>query len=126
MLFAGSFHAYWEVVMHTVSTEVLIESAGKDRVFDEAQLAAAAFLTRYSAQTLNAYRHDLRSFFTGPPCATCNSPHDTPTQEQPRSTIGDARTSTATPPTAPPNWFGQQPTGQGGTRPLQYMGRRRS
>ena len=49
--------------MHTVSTEILIEDAGKDRVFDEAQLAAAAFLARYSAPTLDAYRHDLRSFF---------------------------------------------------------------
>jgi integrase/recombinase XerD len=31
--------------------------------FDEAQLAAAAFLARYSGRTLDAYRHDLRSFF---------------------------------------------------------------
>ena len=30
---------------------------------DEAQLAAAAFLARYSARTLDAYRHDLRAFF---------------------------------------------------------------
>jgi integrase/recombinase XerD len=49
--------------MHTISTEVLIVSAGKDRGFDEAQFAAAAFLARYSAGTLEAYRHDLRSFF---------------------------------------------------------------
>jgi hypothetical protein len=49
--------------MHTASTEVSIERAGKDRVFDEAQLAAAAFLARYSAGTLDSYRHDLRSFF---------------------------------------------------------------
>ena len=38
---------------------------------DEAQLAAAAFLARYSRRTLEAYRYDLRSFFqwaadTGP------------------------------------------------------------
>jgi integrase/recombinase XerD len=31
--------------------------------FDEAQLAAAAFLARYSGRTLDAYRHDLRAFF---------------------------------------------------------------
>ena len=31
--------------------------------FDEAQLAAAAFLARYSGRTLDAYRHDLRTFF---------------------------------------------------------------
>src|SRR5207248_5875175 len=31
--------------------------------FDEAQLAAVAFLARYSGRTLDAYRHDLRAFF---------------------------------------------------------------
>jgi integrase/recombinase XerD len=31
--------------------------------FDEAELAAAAFLARYSGRTLDAYRHDLRAFF---------------------------------------------------------------
>jgi len=31
--------------------------------FDEAQLAAVAFLARYSGRTLDAYRHDLRMFF---------------------------------------------------------------
>jgi integrase/recombinase XerD len=31
--------------------------------FDEAQLAAAAFLARYSGRTLDAYRHDPRAFF---------------------------------------------------------------
>lgn len=31
--------------------------------FDEAQLAAASFLARYSGRTLEAYRHDLRGFF---------------------------------------------------------------
>jgi site-specific recombinase XerD len=31
--------------------------------FDEAQLAAAAFLARYSGRTLDAYRHDLRMLF---------------------------------------------------------------
>jgi Phage integrase, N-terminal SAM-like domain len=30
---------------------------------DDAQLAAAAFLARYSGRTLEAYRHDLRGFF---------------------------------------------------------------
>ena len=30
---------------------------------DEAQLAAAAFLARYSGRTLEAYRHDLRYYF---------------------------------------------------------------
>jgi integrase/recombinase XerD len=31
--------------------------------FDEAELAAASFLARYSGRTLDAYRHDLRTFF---------------------------------------------------------------
>ena len=30
---------------------------------DESELAAAAFLARYSGRTLDAYRHDLRGFF---------------------------------------------------------------
>ena len=30
---------------------------------DEAQVAAAAFLARYSGRTLEAYRHDLRYYF---------------------------------------------------------------
>ena len=34
-----------------------------DEMFDEAQLAAVAFLARYSGRTLDAYRHDLRAFF---------------------------------------------------------------
>jgi integrase/recombinase XerD len=36
---------------------------GEDETFDEAQLAAVAFLARYSGRTLDAYRHDLRAFF---------------------------------------------------------------
>ena len=34
-----------------------------DAGFDEAQLAAASFLARYSGRTLEAYRQDLRGFF---------------------------------------------------------------
>ena len=33
------------------------------RVIDEAELAAVAFLARYSGRTLDAYRHDLRNLF---------------------------------------------------------------
>src|ERR1019366_9239837 len=33
------------------------------RAADEAQLAAAAFLARYRARTLDAYGHDLRGYF---------------------------------------------------------------
>ena len=31
--------------------------------FNESEVAAAAFLARYSGRTLDAYRHDLRTFF---------------------------------------------------------------
>ena len=33
-----------------------------ERLVDDAQLAAAAFLVRYSGRSLDAYRHDLRGF----------------------------------------------------------------
>ena len=32
-------------------------------ILDDAQLAAAAFLARYSGRTLDSYRTDLRQFF---------------------------------------------------------------
>ncbi len=35
----------------------------EDPGFDEAQVAAAAFLARYNERTLDAYRYDLRTFF---------------------------------------------------------------
>src|ERR1035437_5157842 len=35
----------------------------EDPGFDEAQVAAAAFLARYTGRTLDAYRYDLRTFF---------------------------------------------------------------
>ncbi len=38
-------------------------SAGQEQRIDEAELAAAAFLARYQARTLDAYRYDLRAFF---------------------------------------------------------------
>ena len=41
-----------------------------DEMFDEAQLAAVAFLARYSGRTLDAYRHDLRAFFSGRPTSS--------------------------------------------------------
>ena len=35
----------------------------EDPGFDEAQVAAAAFLAGYNGRTLDAYRYDLRTFF---------------------------------------------------------------
>ena len=45
------------------TTTTTIEMPRDDFVIDDAQLAAVAFLTRYSGRTLDAYRHDLRGFF---------------------------------------------------------------
>jgi hypothetical protein len=44
-------------------TATSLQRLDADGAFDEAQLAAAAFLARYSGRTLDAYRHDLRGFF---------------------------------------------------------------
>nr|MDP9336985.1 site-specific integrase [Actinomycetota bacterium] len=40
-----------------------VDSVARTDAFDEAELAAAAFLARYNSRTLDAYRHDLRTFF---------------------------------------------------------------
>ena len=45
------------------TTTTTIETPRDDFVIDDAQLAAVAFLARYSGRTLDAYRHDLRGFF---------------------------------------------------------------
>jgi integrase/recombinase XerD len=45
------------------STSSAVQTPFDDVGFDEAQLAAASFLARYSGRTLEAYRHDLRGFF---------------------------------------------------------------
>lgn len=49
--------------MEATATATTIQLPEADALFDEAQLAAAAFLARYSGRTLDAYRHDLRAFF---------------------------------------------------------------
>ena len=48
---------------NTDTTSVLIETPDGDYAVDPAQLAAVAFLARYSGRTLDAYRHDLRNLF---------------------------------------------------------------
>ena len=45
------------------TTTTTVETPRDGFVIDDAQLAAAAFLARYSGRTLDAYRHDLRGFF---------------------------------------------------------------
>ena len=50
--------------MTTIDTATTtLELPTDDFVVDDAQLATAAFLARYSGRTLDAYRHDLRGFF---------------------------------------------------------------
>ncbi len=50
--------------MITIETSTrTVALATDDFVIDDAQLAAVAFLARYSGRTLDAYRHDLRGFF---------------------------------------------------------------
>jgi integrase/recombinase XerD len=50
--------------MTTIETSTAaIEAPGDDFTIDDAQLAAVAFLARYSGRTLDAYRQDLRGFF---------------------------------------------------------------
>jgi integrase/recombinase XerD len=50
--------------MTTIDTPTAaIGVAGDDFAIDDAQLAAVAFLARYSGRTLDAYRQDLRGFF---------------------------------------------------------------
>jgi hypothetical protein len=45
------------------TTTTTIEMPRDGFVIDDAQLAAVAFLARYSGRTLDAYRHDLRGSF---------------------------------------------------------------
>ena len=47
-----------------VNTLLDLELPSRESVFDEAELAAVAFLARYSGRTLDAHRHDLHSYFT--------------------------------------------------------------
>jgi site-specific recombinase XerD len=53
--------------MTTIETTTTTVQRPEPEYFaDEAQLAAAAFLARYSGRTLDAYRQDLRGFFQWP------------------------------------------------------------
>jgi hypothetical protein len=44
-----------------------IQPPEPEYLVDDAQLAAAAFLARYSGRTLEAYRHDLGASSSGQP-----------------------------------------------------------
>jgi integrase/recombinase XerD len=50
-------------MMTLQATTTAMELPEPEARFDEAQLAAVAFLARYSGRTLDAYRHDLRMLF---------------------------------------------------------------
>jgi hypothetical protein len=45
------------------STSTSIRLPEPDYFLDESELAAAAFLARYTGRTLDAYRHDLSGYF---------------------------------------------------------------
>jgi integrase/recombinase XerD len=49
--------------MVTLASTTTFQLPGHASALDQAQLAAAAFLARYRGRTLDAYRHDLRTFF---------------------------------------------------------------
>ena len=49
------------------SSERTITTTFEPYTLDEAQLAAVAFLARYSGRTLDAYRHHLRNLFQWQP-----------------------------------------------------------
>lgn len=60
--------------MTTVATNTTdLQPPDEAFAIDDAQLAAVAFLARYSGRTLDAYRHDLRGFFQWPPTTTSRS-----------------------------------------------------
>jgi hypothetical protein len=44
-----------------IRRSVALESANATDPFDQAQMAAAAFLARYNGRTLETYRYDLRT-----------------------------------------------------------------
>ena len=58
--------------MSTITlTATTIEAAETVQAPDEAELAAVAFLARYSGRTLDAYRHDLRLPVCGDAAGIC-------------------------------------------------------
>ena len=48
--------------MSTFSPSTVLVSTN-DSPFEQAHMAAASFLARYSGRTLETYRYDLRSYF---------------------------------------------------------------
>jgi integrase/recombinase XerD len=52
-----------EIMTTIESTSQVLEQPGAPSTLSEDQLAAVAFLARYSGRTLEAYRHDLRCLF---------------------------------------------------------------
>jgi hypothetical protein len=46
-----------------MTTTTVLKSAAEKDLFDDAQMAAVAYLARYSGRTLETYRYDVRVFF---------------------------------------------------------------
>ena len=102
----------------------------EDPLFDEAQLAAVAFLARYSGRTLDAYRHDLRNLFQW-----ARRPRPARARGNPRPSgavplpwrIGDWPPQRSTGASPPPAASTASPTSMGGsgpTRPSTFADRR--
>ena len=64
----AGFPTYEKETMASIdSSERTITTTFEPYTLDEAQLAAVAFLARYSGRTLDAYRHHLRNLFQWQP-----------------------------------------------------------
>jgi Phage integrase, N-terminal SAM-like domain len=57
------FFATRRKTMSTVNLNRTVLVSATESPFEEAHMAAAAFLARYSGRTLETYRFDLRSYF---------------------------------------------------------------
>jgi len=85
-----------------MSREVLV-NVSQNGPLNQAQMAAAAFLARYSGRTLETYRYDLRIFFqwcadVGLPVLDAKRPGEQPVKSEawrPRRLTGVCRPSPA-------------------------------
>ena len=104
------------------SPSSMLATVIEDSPFYEAEVAAAAFLARYSGRTLDAYRYDLRTFFQWAanaqlevleakrPTSSCTALQWRSASSPLRLSTGDCRRSVASI---------ALPTSTGGFRPIQ-------
>ena len=117
--------------MTTIATaRPTIQRPDAEYLVDDAQLAAAAFLVRYSGWTLDAYRHDLRGYFQSAadsqvpvleatrPISSCTAPGWNNAAWQRQRSTGGSRPSAAS--TDSPTSM----AGSGRTRPSTFAAHR--